>query len=236
MCCDEIFTVTAEIHKHVAKQHSEIVNQSTTLELQKVNQDCKRRRVCHDRSDVATTRLEQGECSSPRRDLPDMQYDEKDRSGDLDSNKQATQVTTCSQDSSSVTETENHTDVKVGEKHKGTLPWLPSEEDCQNLDKNGEGQILLYYKYVDIEKPEDIAEWQRALCRRLHLTGKIRLATEGLNGTVGGTVEATNLYIKAVINHPLFSEMTSLDFKVQESGTEILKLIVESFVELFGRK
>ena len=46
---------------------------------------------------------------------------------------------------------------------------------------------------------------------------KIRLATEGLNGTVGGSVEATNLYIKAVRNHPLFIEMTALDFKVQEN-------------------
>ncbi|XP_033624156.1 thiosulfate sulfurtransferase/rhodanese-like domain-containing protein 2 [Asterias rubens] len=207
LCCDETFNVAAEIHKHVAKEHGEIVNQATTLELQKVKQDSKCQRLLQDRSEVATIRFEQGELSL-RRGSQDLQYDEKDRSGDLESSKKQK-----TQNENSVTETESHKDTEVCEKYRETLPWLPSEEDCQHLDKNGEGQILLYYRYVDIEKPEEIAEWQRVLCQRLHLAGKIRLATEGLNGTVGGSVEATNLYIKAVRNHPLFIEMTALDFK-----------------------
>ena len=167
MCCDETFNVAAEIHKHVAKEHGEIVNQATTLELQKVKQDSKCQRLLQDRSEVATIRFEQGELSL-RRGSQDLQYDEKDRSGDLESSKKQK-----TQNENSVTETESHKDTEVCEKYRETLPWLPSEEDCQHLDKNGEGQILLYYRYVDIEKPEEIAEWQRVLCQRLHLAGKV---------------------------------------------------------------
>lgn len=40
------------------------------------------------------------------------------------------------------------------------------------------------------------------------------MATEGINGTVGGTVAATQLYISAMCSHPRF-RMDEEDFKVQ---------------------
>ncbi len=39
------------------------------------------------------------------------------------------------------------------------------------------------------------------------------MATEGINGTVGGTNMATDLYIDAMRSHPLF-KMDKEDFKV----------------------
>lgn len=43
---------------------------------------------------------------------------------------------------------------------------------------------------------------------------QVRVATEGINGTVGGTKVATDIYIKAMCSHPLF-KMDEEDFKVR---------------------
>lgn len=72
------------------------------------------------------------------------------------------------------------------------------------------GTILLYYKYIHIPDPIAIQKWQRDLCSRLNLTGRILLAHEGINGTVGGSDQATQEYIKAMNEHPLFG---NIDFK-----------------------
>ncbi|MCF7900361.1 rhodanese-related sulfurtransferase [Candidatus Babeliales bacterium] len=72
------------------------------------------------------------------------------------------------------------------------------------------GNILLYYKYVSIDQPEAIQKWQLELCKNLGLTGRIIIATEGINGTVAGSLEATNAYIDAMKEHPLFG---GIDFK-----------------------
>ncbi|CAI9561634.1 unnamed protein product, partial [Staurois parvus] len=59
--------------------------------------------------------------------------------------------------------------------------------------------------------------WQRSLCQLLHLTGKIRIATEGINGTVGGSKVSTKIYIDTMLSHPLFKHSMCLeDFKTSE--------------------
>ncbi|KAM6952175.1 thiosulfate sulfurtransferase/rhodanese-like domain-containing protein 2 isoform 1-T1 [Lycodopsis pacificus] len=101
--------------------------------------------------------------------------------------------------------------------------WIPetghiSEEQLQK----GPGKVLLYYRYCLVEDPHLISAWQKALCEKLHLTGKVRLATEGINGTVGGTNTATDLYIDAMRSHPLF-RMEEEDFKTSDGGAECFK-------------
>ncbi|XP_033948892.1 thiosulfate sulfurtransferase/rhodanese-like domain-containing protein 2 [Pseudochaenichthys georgianus] len=101
--------------------------------------------------------------------------------------------------------------------------WIPdtrhiSEEQLQK----GPGKVLLYYRYCQIEDPHVICAWQRALCEKLHLTGKVRVATEGINGTVGGTNMATDTYIDATRSHPLF-KMEKDDFKTSDGGAECFK-------------
>ena len=59
------------------------------------------------------------------------------------------------------------------------------------------GKILLFYKYVHLGMPGAIAKWQKKLCQDLGLTGRIIIATEGINGTVG-SIEATQAYIDAM--------------------------------------
>uniref|UniRef100_A0A3Q2Z3U1 Rhodanese domain-containing protein n=1 Tax=Hippocampus comes TaxID=109280 RepID=A0A3Q2Z3U1_HIPCM len=83
----------------------------------------------------------------------------------------------------------------------------------------GPGKVLLYYRYCHVEEPHIVCAWQRALCQRLHLTGKVRVATEGINGTVGGTCVATEVYVDAMCSHPLF-QMEKEDFKTSDGGPE----------------
>lgn len=40
--------------------------------------------------------------------------------------------------------------------------------------QGSEGEVLLYYCYLDLEDPHRVCAWQTALCQRLHLTGKVR--------------------------------------------------------------
>ncbi|XP_070818785.1 thiosulfate sulfurtransferase/rhodanese-like domain-containing protein 2 [Chaetodon trifascialis] len=98
--------------------------------------------------------------------------------------------------------------------------WIPetghiSEDQLQK----GPGKVLLYYHYCQVKDPHVICAWQKALCEKLHLTGKVRVATEGINGTVGGTNTATALYIDVMCSHPVF-KMDKADFKTSDGGAE----------------
>ncbi|KAJ3587947.1 hypothetical protein NHX12_011542 [Muraenolepis orangiensis] len=102
-----------------------------------------------------------------------------------------------------------------------TSSWLPdtshlTEEELQT----GPGKVLLYYHYFRLDDPHTVCAWQKALCEKLHLTGKVRVATEGVNGTVGGTTLATDLYVKTMRSHTLFNTMEEEDFKSSDGGAE----------------
>jgi predicted sulfurtransferase len=73
------------------------------------------------------------------------------------------------------------------------------------------GKVLLFYKYVHIEYPKRIFKWQQKICTDFGLTGRILLGHEGINGTLGGTDEDTERYIKVMHENPLFS---NIDFKI----------------------
>ncbi|KAB1280415.1 Thiosulfate sulfurtransferase/rhodanese-like domain-containing protein 2 [Camelus dromedarius] len=102
--------------------------------------------------------------------------------------------------------------------------WLP-DTSCFSPDElisgqgSDEGEVLLYYCYCDLEDPDRICAWQTALCQLLHLTGKVRIATEGINGTVGGSKLATRLYVEVMLSCPLFKNyLCKDDFKGRFQG------------------
>jgi UPF0176 protein len=68
-------------------------------------------------------------------------------------------------------------------------------------------EILLYYKYVNIDDPEAIKKWQQEIGRELNLRGRILIAQEGINGTLEGEQEATQEYIRRMKAHPLFDNI-----------------------------
>lgn len=70
--------------------------------------------------------------------------------------------------------------------------------------------IILFYKYVFIQYPKSIMKQQRALCEELGLKGRIILAHEGINATLGGSPESIGAYKEYMNNHELFAD---IDFK-----------------------
>ncbi len=72
------------------------------------------------------------------------------------------------------------------------------------------GKIILFYKYVDVQDPQSLVNEQRQLCEQLGLKGRVLIAHEGINGTLGGSDEATEQYKEYMLKHPLFFDV---DFK-----------------------
>ena len=91
-------------------------------------------------------------------------------------------------------------------------------------------QVLLYYNYVHIEDPEAYAKEHLNFCNSLELKGRILVAEEGMNGTVSGTIEATNKYMEAMHNDPRFADMM---FKIDAAeGHAFKKMHVRARPEL----
>lgn len=57
-------------------------------------------------------------------------------------------------------------------------------------------KILLYYLFTPVADPQAVMLWQRELCESLGLRGRIIIAPTGINGTVGGELDACKQYIK----------------------------------------
>ena len=96
------------------------------------------------------------------------------------------------------------------------------------------GKILLFYKYVDIVYPEQIRKWQERLCKELSLTGRVIIAHEGINATVGGKKRALEEYRKIVSDHILFG---GIDFKESDGGSDYfprLRVVVKNEITHLG--
>ncbi|PYZ98217.1 hypothetical protein CR205_06375 [Alteribacter lacisalsi] len=81
-------------------------------------------------------------------------------------------------------------------------------------------RILLYYKYVDIENPEEFAQEHLVFCKELGLKGRILIASEGINGTCSGTTEQTDAYMEKMKADPRFADMV---YKIDEAHDHAFK-------------
>ncbi len=96
------------------------------------------------------------------------------------------------------------------------------------------GKIILFYKYVDVQDPQAIAKWQKSLCTSLGLRGRVILATEGINATLGGSDESINEYIETMNAHPLFG---GIDFKTSPGDEQFfprLRTMVKREIVVMG--
>lgn len=57
-------------------------------------------------------------------------------------------------------------------------------------------KILLYYKFAPLNDPEAVKLWQKTLCEKLNLKGRILISKHGINGTVGGHIDDVKAYAK----------------------------------------
>ncbi|MGE7836526.1 rhodanese-related sulfurtransferase [Viridibacillus arvi] len=81
-------------------------------------------------------------------------------------------------------------------------------------------RVLLYYFYTTIEDPEAFADEHLAYCKSIELKGRILVASEGINGTVSGTVEQTDAYMAHMKADPRFDGIV---FKIDDSEQHAFK-------------
>ncbi|NQX11649.1 rhodanese-related sulfurtransferase [Microbacteriaceae bacterium VKM Ac-2855] len=57
-------------------------------------------------------------------------------------------------------------------------------------------KILLFYRFTPLADPDAVRLWQRDLAESLGLRGRILLSKDGVNGTIGGEMEAVKRYLR----------------------------------------
>ncbi len=78
-------------------------------------------------------------------------------------------------------------------------------------------KILLYYKFTPLSDPEAVKFWQKTLCESLNLRGRILISKHGINGTVGGELEALKAYVKQTKQ---FGAFKGTEFKWSDGGRD----------------
>jgi UPF0176 protein len=85
-------------------------------------------------------------------------------------------------------------------------------------------KVILFYGFAPVADPEALRLWQYDLCELLELKGRIIISEHGINGTLGGDIDALKKYIRKTKAYPGFKK---IDFKWSEgTGKDFPKLTV----------
>ena len=57
-------------------------------------------------------------------------------------------------------------------------------------------KVILFYKFTPLADPEAIRMWQHALADALGLRGRVLISEHGINGTLGGDIDALKRYVR----------------------------------------
>ena len=93
-------------------------------------------------------------------------------------------------------------------------------------------KILLYYTFTPVADPAAVVLWQKSLTSSLDLKGRILVSEHGINGTVGGSIEALKAYAKTTKQYAGFKDMV---FKWSDgSADDFPRMSVKHRRELVG--
>lgn len=95
-------------------------------------------------------------------------------------------------------------------------------------------KVILYYKFVPVADPAITMRWQRELCTRLCLKGRVIVSPHGINGTLGGDIEDLREYKREMNRSVLFK---GIMYKWSDgTGKDFPKLSVKAKDELVAFK
>lgn len=95
-------------------------------------------------------------------------------------------------------------------------------------------KVLIFYKYVEISDPKSLMNRIKSVCNELNLKGRILIASEGINGTVGGLVSYTEKFASFIVT---ISEFADMKIKSSESPDEAFpRMSVKVRNEIVGTK
>ncbi len=66
---------------------------------------------------------------------------------------------------------------------------------------------MLFYGFTPVADPDAVRLWQRALCEKLGLTGRILISSDGINATIGGGLNAVKQYVKTTREYKGFHDI-----------------------------
>lgn len=69
-------------------------------------------------------------------------------------------------------------------------------------------KVILYYKFVPVADPAITMRWQKELCTRLELKGRVIVSPHGINGTLGGDIENLREYKREMNRSIIFKGIT----------------------------
>lgn len=91
-------------------------------------------------------------------------------------------------------------------------------------------KVVLFYKFVPIDDVETVHFWQRALCEKLSLKGRVLISPHGINGTLGGELKNLKYYTREMKAHTLFGR---IDWKWSDgSSNDFPKLQIKARDEI----
>ena len=97
-------------------------------------------------------------------------------------------------------------------------------------------KIILFYKFTPLKDPSAVLLWQRQLCERLNLKGRVIIADHGINATLGGDIKDLRAYVKEMKTYEPFKGTA---FKWSEGGRDDfpkLSIKIRSELVTFGQK
>lgn len=93
-------------------------------------------------------------------------------------------------------------------------------------------QVLLFYKYITIENPDELAAQFRVWAHTYQLLGRVLVAAEGINATLEGTTENTENFARAFLQDVRFADVQIK--RSMSDGKSFPKLSVKVRNEIVG--
>lgn len=97
-------------------------------------------------------------------------------------------------------------------------------------------KVLLYYKYVSLEDPEEVRDWQRSICDELGIKGRILVSDEGINGTCAGLAADIDEYVRRTEERVEFVDMEWKESGADEQVFPKLKVKVRPEIVTLGER
>lgn len=95
-------------------------------------------------------------------------------------------------------------------------------------------KVILYYKFVPVLDPKMTMLWQKELCQKLNLKGRVIVSKHGINGTLGGDIDALRAYKREMNKSGTFRGIT---YKWSDgNGKEFPRLSIKVRDELVSFK
>eukprot|EP00501_MAST-03F_sp_TOSAG23-6_P002223 GSMAST32.ASY1.ANO1.2323.1 assembled CDS len=77
-------------------------------------------------------------------------------------------------------------------------------------------EVILFYKYHNVDNVDEVSKSQTEICKKLKLSGRIRLAKEGINGLLSGLPKHTREYRDILKKDARFGD-GNIQFKISRA-------------------